>query len=538
VKAYIRYRQLTMKTFLLIICLLFLLNYTKSEDTSSPGHILVSVFAARDRFNPLFSLAKELAKRGNEVVLTVDKESKKWAEADPELSSLTNLELLEGQFGTPFSTQDKEQLRTLKERRTNDTYFDFLWLTQVQKTFHEAIEKAYAKRSLPSLMVIDLYCYGCFDFAEIHNISYVVNHPQLLQGAGILTTQFVPSFLPVIGSVENYSVLSRALMQPFFRVVIYVFDKMFCIYLNPYRVSLLNLTIWHRSWDPIDNHVLLVNTAFGFEHPRSLPPNIEMVGPMLPSSSLAMPKSLENWFASIPESATVIYVSMGTAVAMKQHSAHFLLQGLSYLENTQVLWSIPEDQQHLLPSNSLRPSWLHVESFVPQIEVLKNPKVKLFISHCGIGSAQESLAFGIPLLCLPQSSDQMDVAIHVVDAKVGDMLVEFNPEQLHNKVELLLEESYATNARKIGEILNHAGGATKAAQIVENVRAIGYHHLIGKDISEPWHVGILSGAIFFATMIFLAINALFCLPCELMCIPLRMCGFCKKKPKKNKRKTE
>ena len=39
-------------------------------------------------------------------------------------------------------------------------------------------------------------------------------------------------------------------------------------------------------------------------------------------------------------------------------------------------------------------------------QILAHPAVKAVVSHCGMGSAQEALLFGKPLLCLPMLADQ------------------------------------------------------------------------------------------------------------------------------------
>lgn len=120
------------------------------------------------------------------------------------------------------------------------------------------------------------------------------------------------------------------------------------------------------------------------------------------------------------------------------------------------------------------PENVEIERWVDQTAVLK--EADAFLSHCGMNSASESLYFGVPLLCCPQTPEQGAVAARICQLGAGMPLASTSPENIRNGLKLLMEgDRYRTNAEKIGESFRRCGGARAAADKIESL-IMGLHN--------------------------------------------------------------
>lgn len=108
-----------------------------------------------------------------------------------------------------------------------------------------------------------------------------------------------------------------------------------------------------------------------------------------------------------------------------------------------------------------------VHSTVDQIAVLG--KADAFLTHCGMNSASEGLYFGVPLVMLPQTSEQGGVAARVEQLGAGLRLKKTTPEAIRGTLETVMNDpSYRDNVKKIAESFRASGGAKAAADCIED----------------------------------------------------------------------
>lgn len=161
----------------------------------------------------------------------------------------------------------------------------------------------------------------------------------------------------------------------------------------------------------------------------------------------------------------LVYISMGT---VNNDMLPFYKKCIAAFAKTdyQVIMSVgnlvPMEQFGQLPEN------VAVYPSVDQIAVLQ--KADVFISHCGMNSVNESLYYAVPLVMLPQTSEQGGVATRVEQLGAGVKLEKTDAGAILSAVEKVLKESsYKKNASNISAGFKKCTGAKGAADKILSV---------------------------------------------------------------------
>ena len=161
----------------------------------------------------------------------------------------------------------------------------------------------------------------------------------------------------------------------------------------------------------------------------------------------------------------LIYISMGT---VNNDMMSLYKKCISAFTDTeyQVIMSVGNlvslNEFGKLPEN------ISVYEQVDQIAVLQIADV--FISHCGMNSVNESLYFGVPLVMLPQTSEQGGVAERVHQLGAGIKLNKADIPSILKAVNMLLSNAaFKENAMKISEGFRRCPGAKGAADKIIQV---------------------------------------------------------------------
>ncbi|XP_016481329.1 UDP-glycosyltransferase 74G1 [Nicotiana tabacum] len=150
---------------------------------------------------------------------------------------------------------------------------------------------------------------------------------------------------------------------------------------------------------------------------------ISTIGPTIPSVYLdkRLPNDKEyglsvfkpmtneclNWLNHQPISS-VVYVSFGSYAKVEPEQMEELAWGLKKSDNN-FLWVVRSTEESKLPNNFLEELASEkglVVSWCPQLQVLEHKSIGCFLTHCGWNSTLEAISLGVPMVTMPQWSDQ------------------------------------------------------------------------------------------------------------------------------------
>ena len=188
--------------------------------------------------------------------------------------------------------------------------------------------------------------------------------------------------------------------------------------------------------------------------PRVLQPNADRVGPQFTFTGPCIDASRTTGWT--PEGdRPLAYVAFGTAYTDALEIYRACVEALS-------------EYELVIATGKVDPAELGVgKRTQPQLDVLAHADV--FITHAGMGSAAESLWFGVPTVAIPQAVDQFTNAAQLEAAGAGVRLPaeQVTVGSLRDAVARAVE--LAPRARELRDEVRRSGGIAATADTVERL---------------------------------------------------------------------
>lgn len=211
------------------------------------------------------------------------------------------------------------------------------------------------------------------------------------------------------------------------------------------------------EWPDVSPHLVLLYTSAALAGADFVaPPQFRLVGPCLAHRDPVVDFPWDE-LRAMPR----VMLSLGTIV--RDHGRRFAQTVIDALGDApvQVIVAAPVGLDAAVPANFIVRPWL------PQTKLL--PLMDAVITHGG-STVNEALAFGLPLLVAPVTSDNFVMAQKVVEAGAG-LRIKFRrigPAELRRAVDEVLENvAYRRAAIAIQASFAAAGGTIAAANHIE-----------------------------------------------------------------------
>lgn len=352
--------------------------------------------------------------------------------------------------------------------------FDSYWT----QTYHNLKRIIDDPATRPDLLLADFFVDAAKDILYQYNIPIAMVYPQM--PALICPCSYIPGQpgFQLDGTLtsEHASMWSR------------IRNELVMVHALPSVLRWINWTKKMRRAAGVNykiptpskpNHLVLINSFFGLEVPKDLPPLVSVVGPIL---SDIYPPLTEPYEAFLATHKKTLYLALGTHIIISNVAAAKIVKGLltaldhGYIDG--VIWSIPtsgrrdinmseeftgESGKSITFASLLRgehSSFLFT-NFAPQRAILDHPHTVIYLTHGGGSSANEGLYHGKPMLVMGFFFDQISNVPRLVASGTSEPLdkFRFTAEELSRKIGLLSEDrdgAYKRNCVRMQRIARTA----------------------------------------------------------------------------------
>ncbi|OIW30163.1 UDP-glucosyl transferase family protein [Coniochaeta ligniaria NRRL 30616] len=439
---------------------------------------------------PVLELGRILAQRGHRIEFATHKGQERWVAPEyyrfvSQVHTMGDPMTAEQEAAHYLDMQQSDPRRDywgyFRPKHTIDAFWtsDFAFLQDI------------VAASRPDVIVADFFVIAARDIQRMTGTPVAMVWPQMPYGfAKVPYIPGVPGFQIDALSSEHASLATRvrAELRPLRALPAIIHYLRFVRRMR--RAAGVNYSLPNVQRTP--DHLALVNSFWGLETPKDLPPLIAAVGPILVDEYTALDDQLKDFLRG---ERRVVYLSFGTHIQLQpDHLARFLdaftvlireklIDGVIWVANAAQRKLFPLEQTvhgsfgettvgHILENND--PAW-YFTPFAPQRAILDHPGTVLFVTHAGGGSVNEGLFHGTPMLCLGFFFDQPLNALRIQEAGAGMAMDKesFSASEIVDKCRKLLMDEDGLVQQNVQRMAHIARVSSRkkyyAADLIEEV---------------------------------------------------------------------
>ncbi|GMS96523.1 hypothetical protein PENTCL1PPCAC_18698, partial [Pristionchus entomophagus] len=146
--------------------------------------------------------------------------------------------------------------------------------------------------------------------------------------------------------------------------------------------------------------------------------------------TVGKPKPLDDyWNALLSLRPKTVFVSFGSickSVLMKPARKRALLEAFSSFPDTTFIWKYENSTDFFSTFQAAKVPNVVLTEWAPQLDLLADRRLSLFISHAGMASCHELSTFGVPAILVPIFGDQPHNAAGLVHNGIADVFNKFD----------------------------------------------------------------------------------------------------------------
>ncbi|KAI0840345.1 UDP-glucosyl transferase family protein [Hypoxylon sp. FL0890] len=437
---------------------------------------------------PILELGRILAARGHRVAFATHQGQGKWV-ASASYRFLSGVYTMGPPMDPDIESAHFLQMQNSDIRKDYRDYFqpklnvDAFWASDY--SFLKDICQAFK----PDMIVADFFVdYAVRDIKYLTGIPIATVWPQMPYGmVGASYIPGLPGFQVDALTSEHASLWTRirAALRPLRAVSAIIPYLRFMREMRTEAGITYMLSIFNKP-----DHLVLVNSFWGLETPKELPPLITPIGPILSEDFEPLDEPLKAFYAG---HRRVIYVSFGTHVLIASQNLDKFLGAFSDLLSEGlidgIIWAANDTQRGLFDRDqamryggtkigdvldNIDPSWFFTP-FAPQRAILARQETALFVTHGGASSVNEATFHETPMLSLGFFFDQPLNGLRIQEAGIGLALdkAHFTESEILEKSRVLLQDrdgTIAQDVHRMGHIARIAARRKElGADLIEEV---------------------------------------------------------------------
>ncbi|XP_046661359.1 UDP-glucosyltransferase 2-like isoform X2 [Homalodisca vitripennis] len=303
------------------------------------------------------------------------------------------------------------------------------------------------------------------------------------RAGNIFNPAYIPSMITCSGQYMTF-------YERFFNTFNYVFLEWYQRFVSePFQDRLMKEVLGpdlpHVRDIAKQANIIIVNHHFALNGPRPMLPGVIELAGLHITEPKPLPKDIKDFMDGAEHG--VIMLSFGSNVDstwLPRGFENVVLAALRQLRQ-RVLWKWDKDLPDIPPNVKLS-KWL------PQGDIFVHPKLRLFVTHCGLLSVQEAIYRKVPMLALPLYIDQIDNAALLVRHNLSIQLnvYNLNADQLRDGImEILSNPVYKRNTERMGNLMTDMPLTSKQQAVFWSEYAIrhqGAPHLRSAAADMSW----------------------------------------------------